>query len=78
MYKYSNSTFPGMFENYFNKMEDTRSYNTLTVSVYHLYMEFRNTKRGSLAPAVVQSVGVKFWTSMIQIVLLDYLRNIFF
>ena len=46
MYKYSNSMLPEMFNIYFNKIEDTHSYNTRKSAASHLYVDFRSTSRG--------------------------------
>ena len=46
MYKYSNSMLPEMFNIYFNKIEDTHSYNTRKSAANHLYVDFRSTSRG--------------------------------
>ena len=46
MYKYSNSMLPEMFNIYFNKIEDTHSYNTRNSAANHLYVDFRSTSRG--------------------------------
>ena len=40
MYKYSNSTLPEMFNIYFDKIEDTHSYNTRKSAANHLYVDF--------------------------------------
>ena len=46
MYKYSNSMLPGMFDNFFHKIEDTHSYCTRQSTAKHLYVKFRSTTRG--------------------------------
>ena len=46
MHKYSNSMLPGMFENFFHKIEDSHSYCTRQSTAKHLYVKFRSTTRG--------------------------------
>ena len=46
MYKYSTSMLPGIFNNFFNKIEDSHSYCTRQSTAKHLYVNFRSTTRG--------------------------------
>ena len=46
MYKYSNSMLPGMFDNFFHKIEDSHSYCTRQSTAKHMYVKFRSTTGG--------------------------------
>ena len=46
MYKYFNSMLPGMFNNFFHKIDDSHSYCTHQSTAKHLYVNFRSGTRG--------------------------------
>ena len=59
MYKCSNSLLPEMFNTYYNKIEDTHSYNTRKSAANHLYLDFRSTSRGQ--KSCIYSSSVISW-----------------
>ena len=46
MYKYPNSMLPGIFDNFFHKIEDSHLYCTRQSTAKHLYVNFRSTTWG--------------------------------
>ena len=77
MYKYSTSMLPGIFNNFFHKIEDSHSYCTRQSTAKHLYVNFRSTTRGqrSCIYIAVQLSGISYWTTLTLIVLLVHLKD---
>ena len=56
MYKYSNNMLHEIFDIYFNKIEETHSYNIRKSVANHLYVDFRSTSRGQKSSIFSSSI----------------------